>query len=138
MGKLEIALPVINGVEEHELEVLVNEKIYIYIKNTDTIINIYNKFYDTLYVLLHTKYHNNFDMDKCSRVANILTINFFSKGKSLDTKRKCYHLNESPSLKINSIVGKCVLLDLDINVSIDRKTNKYVYMHTNSNTYINT
>ena len=138
MGKLEIALPVINGVEEHELEVLVNEKIYIYIKNTDTIINIYNKFYDTLYVLLHTKYHNNFDMDKCSRVANILTINFFSKGKSLDTKRKCYNLNEPPSLEINSIIGKSVLLDLDINVSIDRKTNKYVYMHTNSNTYINT
>ena len=88
MDKLEIGRPVINVEEEHETEVLVSEKIYIYIKNTDTIINIYNKFYDTIYVLLHTKYRNNFDKDKCSRIANILTINFFSKGKSLDTKRK--------------------------------------------------
>ena len=138
MDELEIERPVINVEEEHEPEVLVSEKIYIYIKNTDTIINIYNKFYDAIYVLLHAKYHNSFDRDKCSRVANILTINFFSKGKSLDTKRKCYHLNESPSLEVNSIIGKCVLLDLDINVSIDKEANKYTYMHTNSNTYINT
>ena len=89
-------------------------------------------------MLLHTKYHNSFDRDKCSRIANILTINFFSKGKSLDTKRKCYHLNEPPSIEVNSIIGKCVLLELDIYVSIDRKASKYTYMHTNSNAYINT
>ena len=44
----------------------------------------------------------------------------------------------SPSLEVNSIIGKCVLLELDINVSIDKEANKYTYMHTNSNTYINT
>jgi hypothetical protein len=138
MDELEIERPVFNVEEENETEVLVKEKICIYIKNTDTIINIYNKFYDTLYVLLHTKYHNNFDMDKCSRVANILTINFLSKGKSLDTKRKCYNLNEPPSIEVNSIIGRCVLLELDIYVSIDKEANKYTYMHTNSNAYINT
>ena len=138
MDELEIERPVTNVEEEHESEVLVSEKICIYIKNTDTIINIYNKFYDTIYVLLHTKYHNSFDRDKCSRVANILTINFFSKGKSLDTKRKCYHLNESPSLEVNSIIGKCVLLELDIYVLVEVKANKYTYMHNSSNAHINT
>ena len=138
MDELEIGRPVINVEEEHESEVLVSEKICIYIKNTDTIINIYNKFYDTIYVLLHTKYRNNFDKDKCSRIANILTINFFSKDKSLDIKRKCFNSIKLSSIEVNSIVGKCVLLELDINVSIDKEANKYAYMHTNSNTYINT
>ena len=138
MDELEIERPVINVEEEHESEVLVSEKICIYIKNTDTIINIYNKFYDAIYVLLHTKYRNDFDMDKCSRIANILTINFFSKDKSLDIKRKCFNLFNLLSIEVNSIVGKCVLLELDIYVLIDIKANKYTYMHNKSNAYINT
>ena len=138
MDELEIERPVINVEEENETEVLVKEKICIYIKNTDTIINIYNKFYDTIYVLLHTKYRNSFDRDKCSRIANILTINFFSKGKSLDIKRKCFNFIELSPTEVNSIVGKCVLLELDIYVLIDIKASKYTYMYNNSNTYINT
>ena len=138
MDELEIGRPVFNVEEEHEPEVLVKERICIYIKNTDTIVNIYNKFYDTIYVLLHTKYRNDFDMDKCSRIANILTIKFFSKGKSLDIRRKCFNLIKPSSLEVNSIVGRCVLLELDIYVSIDKEANKYTYMYTNTIAYINT
>ena len=138
MDELEIERPVTNVEEEHEPEVLVSEKICIYIKNTDTIINIYNKFYDTIYVLLHTKYRNDFDMDKCSRIANILTINFFSKDKSLDIKRKCFNFIELAPIEVNSIIGKCALLELDIYVTIDIEANEYTYMHNKSNAYINT
>lgn len=138
MDELEIKRPITNVEEERESEVLVKERISIYIKNTDTIINIYNKFYDTIYVLLHTKYRNDFDMVKCSRIANILTINIFSKGKSLDIKRKCFNFIELSPIEVNSIVGKCVLLELDIYVLIERETNKYTYMHNKSNAYINT
>ena len=55
MDELEIGRPVINIEEEHESEFLVSEKICIYIKNTDTIINIYNKFYIQM-----NKLYNNF------------------------------------------------------------------------------
>ena len=138
MDELEIERPVANVEEEHKSEVLVSEKICIYIKNTDTIINIYNKFYDAIYVLLYTRYRNDFDRDKCSRIANILTINFFSKNKSLDIKRKCFNSINLASIEVNSIIGKCVLLGLDIYVTINREANEYAYMYINSYNYINT
>ena len=42
------------------------------------------------------------------------------------------------SIEVNSIVGKCVLLELDIYVLVDVKASKYIYMYNSPNARINT
>ena len=134
MDELEIERPVID-VDEYTPDVIVSEKIIIYVRDTDKITDIYKKFYESILILLHVKHGLNFDLDKSSRIANIITINYFSKGKSLDLSSTKYFIEEKKSKDILEIVSNNALLEIDIHIYLDERDNTYEYRYIDRITF---
>ena len=110
----------INGDDgDLEFKCLVNDNVKIYIIESDTYKDIYKKIKDT--VLVHL-YINKlyFDLDKASRIANILTISFM--GNNLLASWESYNAS--------SVIGKVALFEFVIEVyKNDKGLFKYGY-HT--------
>lgn len=110
----------INGDDgDLEFECLVNDNVKIYIIESDTYKDIYKKIKDT--VLVHL-YINKlyFDLDKASRIANILTISFMRNNL----------LASWESYNVDSVIGKIALFEFVIEVyKNDKGLFKYGY-HT--------
>ena len=134
MDELEIERPVID-VDEYTPDVIVSEKIIIYVRDTDKITDIYKKFYESILILLHVKHGLHFNLDKSSRIANIITINYFSKGKSLDLSSTKYFIEEKKSKDILEIVSNNALLEIDIHIYLDERDNTYEYRYIDRITF---
>ena len=134
MDELEIERPVID-VDEYTPDVIVSEKIIIYVRDTDKITDIYKKFYESILILLHVKHGSHFDLDKSSRIANIITINYFSKGKSLDLASPKFYIEEKRSKDILEIVSNNALLEIDIHIYLDERDNTYEYRYIDRITF---
>ena len=106
----------INGDDgDLEFKCLVNDNVKIYIIESDTYKDIYKKIKDT--VLVHL-YINKlyFDLDKASRIANILTISFMRNNL----------LASWESYNASSVIGKIALFEF---VIVVYKNNKGLFKY---------